>query len=822
MADAAEVLPLPDEEPVDETPKSDDSTTASGSGEDKGKGVSFGTFLTVGPKEFRNVTIVGYDSLRDSVRAVRRSGDTVENIQIPYDQFKTLLETQRQSDLATGRKPKKNLSGAVRGMFGKNVSLEGKAAQVIGYDAQNDEVLVNDDSGRRWMKSGDMLRSTQNVSSGTKPRDLRAVPAPTESAAPAEAARVVQDSGADIDPDKTAQIQRAFEQGRITVQDPPGQTTVGLSVDTTGKVLRQVETSSTTVQPSRIDYVSSRGESVALTDVDVAISEVTAPINIETTVSVQAAPQTTSVSSIRATREALQQTRSTSVSAAPVQGAAAAVAAVSAIIPASNTGALAAVAAAQNVLAAYDKSAAVRQNQLQQISNQISDVGNRINDLQQRSRQALSSGNGTQAAQFERQVVQAQADRTSLLDQQTDLQVTRINENNKAGQIVEAVQKLAPDENGVVPDEQVAAVQRLLPGISPTLTATPFAASTSAAAATALPTPPKVALPRTFAPGIPSRPTSAPVNPSVRTPKPLRPLTGGSSSYGAQTQRAADLYNAQQRDRQAGNGFSGAGSEEMMGQDAYETAFASEGGLPSFTGPLDIPERRTQSYAAGAEDEEEPADIYGSSEEESRARMADINRSLAGEGPATPQESVGVLSGAGRQPGVESITTSAPAPQPESLGPSPDEIARQAQFQGAIAATVLEQQQQEEQEQQLTAAAGATGEAASKAKQIQSAKAAISDVVDAFDAIHGFADVIGLIGTFAHLNARLVLTIFKKDLPLIPRANFPWECSAFFCFDIMVVFAALSSFIVPIIIFAAILAVLGGAAFGVADLLGAV
>jgi hypothetical protein len=160
MADAAEVQPLPDEEPIDETPQSDDSSEA----DQPGKDVSFGTFLTVGPKATRNVTIIGYDSLRNTVRAVRRSGDTVENIQIPYEQYKTLLDAQRESDLASGRKTKKNLSKAVSGYFGKSVALDGKSAQVIGYDAQSDEVLVSDSEGPRWMKSGEMLRSTQNLS----------------------------------------------------------------------------------------------------------------------------------------------------------------------------------------------------------------------------------------------------------------------------------------------------------------------------------------------------------------------------------------------------------------------------------------------------------------------------------------------------------------------------------------------------------------------------------------------------------------------------------------------------------------------------------
>lgn len=796
MADAAEVQPLPDEEPIAETPQNDDSAAA----DQPGKDVSFGTFLTVGPKATRDVTIIGYDRLRDSVRAVRRAGNSVENIQIPYDQYKTLIEAQRASDLASGRKTKKNLSKAVSGYFGKSVSLDGKSAQVIGYDAQSDEVLVSEGSESRWMKSGDMLRGTQNlsrnplttsvptenVSSQAKPRDLR----------------VIQEQGQEIDEDKTAQIQRAFEQGRITVQDGPGQRTVGLSVDASGKVLRQVETSLPSIEPAQINFVSSRGETIALTDVDVAIPEITAPINVNAEISVEAPASVPAPAvSIKATRESLKQQRAGAAKTAG--GTAAAVAAIAASIPAANTNAAAVMSAAQSVLAAYDASAAARETQIQQISGQIAEVSSRINDLQQRSRQSLAAGNGAQASQYEKQMIQAQTERASLLDQQTDLQITRINETNKAAQIVEVVRKIKPSADGSIPDEQIEAVQRMLPK---TVSLVPPAPSASAA----LPKPPAVS-PRAFAPGIPSRRTSAAVSPSVRTPKPLRPLGGSLSTIGGQAQRAVDLNAGQAYDRGTRNGFSDAGAEEVLSADAYESAFSTEGGLEPFSGPLDSSQAQVQTYVAGADDEEpEPADIYGAREQAGKEEMKRIHAAGAG------AESYGRLQ-QDTQPqdtGPVREQRTVPISTPSPTGPSPEEIARASALQQAVAQAV--QQQSQQQQEQATGQASISEE--EKNKQIQNAKKTISNLVDAFDAAHGIGDVVGILMTVAHINGRLLLTIFKKDMPFFPKAGYPFECTAFACLDLMVCIVAIEAMIVPIVIIAAIIAAVSGATFGLSEL----
>ncbi len=799
MADAAEVQPLPDEEPIDETPQSDDSSEA----DQPGKDVSFGTFLTVGPKATRNVTIIGYDSLRDSVRAVRRSGDTVENIQIPYEQYKTLLDAQRESDLASGRKTKKNLSKAVSGYFGKSVALDGKSAQVIGYDAQSDEVLVSDAEGPRWMKSGEMLRSTQNLS-----RNPLATPSTSRarSRSASKEPRIIQDQGGEIDQDKTAQIQRAFEQGRITIQDPPGQRTVSLSVDTDGKVLRQLETTLSSIQPSQIEYVSSSGQSIALTDVDVAIPAVTAPLNVEATIETTATIPSSSQTSIRATREALQQSRA--ASGAIAQGAVAAVAAVAATIPATNTGATAAIAAAQNVLATYANSAANRQNQIQELSNQISDVSNRINELQQRSRQSLAGGDGGQAAVYEQQMVQAQSERRSLLDQQTDIQVTAINENNKAALIVKAVEELVPDKSGEIPEAKVLAVQRLLPRLPSVAPRTQQGGA--AAASAALPTPPRVAPPRAYAPGIPTRPTASAANPAIRSPKPLRPLGGSLSTLGGQARRAADFNADQAYDRGAGQ----QAYEDSTLSDSSEEALATEGGLAPFSGPLDTPQAQTQTYAAGADDEEdEPADIYGAREEEGRSRMSEINQSLSTE----PRQTERFDSGIENRPSSESATISTPAERPRPpVGPSQQEIARAAALQQATAQAIQRQGQQQQNQKNGQIAAD---QAESQKQKIQTAKKTFSNLVDAFDTVHGAADVVGILLTVAHLNIRLILTVFKRDLPFTPRAGYPYECGVILCFDILVCLAVLSAIMGVIIFIASVTGAVSSVSFGLSELI---
>ncbi|MCE9586165.1 hypothetical protein K8R04_02505 [Candidatus Uhrbacteria bacterium] len=753
MADAAEVLPLPEEEPAQEAPQSDDSAAA----DDSGKDVSFGTFLTVGPKETRNVTIVGYDSLRDTVRAVRRSGDSVENIQIPYEQYKTIIEAQKESDKATGRTTKKNLSGAVRGFFGKNVSLEGKTAQVIGYDAQNDEVLVNDGAGRRWMKSGEMLRGTQTVSSSAP------LPTARSTKTSKQSSRVVRDQGTKVD----------------------------FSDDASGKAVRQVEVSGTSIQPSN--------------------PEITAPLkattsaSASTSTSASASVSTSPASaSIRETRIELQSERAASAGATTPQSAIAAVASVAAAIPASDTGAAAIIAAAQNVLAAYGASASAREGQIQQLSGQISEVSNRINDLQQRSRTASAGGNSAQASQLKQQIVQSQADRDSLLHQQTDLQVARINEDNKADQIVQAVQRLEPDASGVVPDDKVAAVQKLLPSIAAPTSAQREVAS----AAAALPRPTSTAAPRAYAPGIPSRRASATASPSVRTPKPIRPLGGSLSSIGGQAQRAVELGAAQSYDRGARNGYTGAGSEDTMERDSYEDAFATEGGQGGYSGPLDLPERKPQTYAAGAGDEEpEPADIYGAKEEAGRAEMKRIHGGSA-EGQMQSGQRPPEMAG---RPGSDQVSGQNQDQAP--TGPTPQELARASALQQATAQAVQRQGQQK-------AATSEAGQSESQMEKIRAAKKTISNLIDAFDTAHGAFDVIGILMTIAHLNGRLVLTFFKKDLPFFPQAGFPYECSAIACLDLAMCLSAMMTMLGPVILLAAIIAAISSATFGLSDVIG--
>jgi hypothetical protein len=795
MADAAEARPLPDEEPVEETPITDDPSATDDSGEDKGKDVSFGTFLTVGPKQFRNVTIIGYDSLRDSVRAVRRSGDSVENIQIPFDEYKTLIEAQRQNDIASGRRPKKTASKAVRGVFGRNITLDGQSAQVIGFDAQTDEILVSDANGRRWLKSSEAL---------ARPTVARSISGTPSTATAAQETKILREQGAEIDPDRTAQIQNAFQQGRITIADAPGQKTVGLSVDTNGRVLREVETSLPQIQPARLSYISSSGQSVALDDVDVAIPEITAPLQVNASATTQtfSAPS----ASIRATRQSLQEGRTVSV-AIPVGGAANIAATIATTIPATNTAAMAAVSAAQQVLATYDQAVAARQTQVDQLAAQVGEVSQQINTLQQSSREALVAGNATQASAYERQIAPLQQQRASLLERRTSIEVARINEGNKASEIVEALQDLKPDQKGAIPQEKILVLQALLPR---SVGAVPVPSLASAAAS--LPTPPAVQ-PRAFAPSIPTRPTNAAPSPAVRTPKALRPLGESLSTFGGQARRAVDFNADQQGDRFAGNGETETpgGAEEMLGEDAFEAAFVTEGGREGYSGPLDLPEAQPQSYVADAEDEPEPADIYGAAEEEGRTRMRQLNRQqgVESQGAVLPEELLP------QRPETATIQALPPQSAPRApAGPSPAELSRAAAFQRATTQAVAAQAQRQDQQQKQSMAERAAG----LEQQAENVRRNFSRLVDAFDTAHGFEDVIGLLMTFADLNIRLLMTLFDRKSKIFPKAAYPIECTAIACFDIMVVISLMCFISIPIIIIAALIATVSGASFGIPEL----
>jgi len=247
-----------------------------------------------------------------------------------------------------------------------------------------------------------------------------------------------------------------------------------------------------------------------------------------------------------------------------------------------------------------------------------------------------------------------------------------------------------------------------------------------------------------------------------------------------------------------------------MGEDALQNALNTEGGQESFAGPLDIPEARVQSYAANAEDEPEAADIYGSNEEEGRERMKRINRSSGERVRSSESTESNDSSSPENDLPYESDTSLGPA------GPTPQEIARASALQQATASAANAQSQTKQSTTEKVAQA-----VEGQKKKIATAKKTISNLVDAFDAIHGFEDVVGLLMTFAHLNARLALTVFKKDLPFVPRAGFPYECAVIGCFDLIVVLFALCIIIGPIIIISAIFSVFGGAAFGIAEIFSA-
>lgn len=719
MADAASATPMPAPEEVPEPGIKD---------------VSFGTFLSVGPKEYRNTTIVGFDSMRGTVNAVRRKGDSIESIQIPYEKYKGLIEAQKVNDLATGRKTKKNLSKAIRGFFRRDVVLDGKVSQVIGYDGQSDEVLVTDEKGPRWMKSGEMLGRTAIFSAAPVP----ATNFSTKTSAPSS--KIKPSSVSSITPIET------------------------------------VEAVSTPVESSEVSKTAEIKTSIKSSSPSAPAPAPSAP---ELTVT------------IAETREALKQQRSTSKETSAIQSASSTVANVSATIPASDTNATAIISAAQNVLTAYTASASARENQMQQISGQITEVSNRINDLQQRSRSASAGGNIVQAEQFTQQMNSAQTERDGLLRQQMNLQVASINEEQKVEQITEAVKKLVPDKDGVVPEDQIIAVQKLLPR-STTQQVVPLRRTA--------PTTPSSKPPvQRGRPAVSARPMgSAP----VQTVKPiLRALPIGNQErqavdFNADTQRF-------RRSQQGGFGATGAGFESAFGDNEIPL---SDGGSERYSGPLALPTMKPQTYAAGAGDEEpEKPDYIGEEEKAGQQRMADIHRGVGDEG----------FEGVSQTP---QLPMTEPEMRAERAPEEPEEdmqsdLSRATLFQAGTNEAVREEETKK-QESSLEAAQNAK----TAAEKLVKLRQTFSRLWTAFDTAHGVFDIEGIAEAFLQLNGRLLMTFLKKDVKLLPKAEYPYEVAAIIGFDLFAVLAALMSIIGPIIVLTAIVVAGAGAAGSLANL----
>lgn len=829
MADTAEAKPLSDDGAADAPSQPTNPSGASNAGEEKGKNVAFGTFFTVGPKEYRDVTILGYNRSKNTVNAIRRSGNSSLQIEIPYEQYKTLLETQRASDLATGRKSKKNSSKIIQGFFGRSIPRLENGAQVIGYDAQSDEVLVKSSKGTSWIKPADVLKATQ----------LFQAPNPdiSEAKAATKKSSVLVEKGGRIDEERTAILRKAIQEGRVKIEDVPGQKIRNVSVDINGRILREVETAAETLQPIKIRLETQDRGSATTENLEEIFQELTkniasaAPDQIKTEIKIEI-PQTAdedegaAAETIRELRKQMGESRPP---AASIESVSKILDEVSVEIPSTANNA-SVIAGAKSIVDALGRAEQKRTEQMSQISGRLKELGDQIDAVQKESRAAISANKISEGFKIRAGLAALEKERQSLLMQQTNAQVQGVFINQRLDEIAASAERLVTEGQEKNLDANLADFQKLIdrekiaaPSLAspepPSLAqyersraaekaaGSRVPAGASSGPSLASPEPPSLAqyergraaekavgagsAPRTFAPSPPIRP----VNPGIaklraRLAKPIKPL--GANPVGTDAARAVDFNAAQQADRVAGrNGIGAAGAEQEMPRDAYESAMSQAGALPGYRGPLDLPERKARSYAAGAEDEVEAPDFYGAAEEAGRKRQAEVN---IGAGEA------GALEAPGEAGALEaSSTEQAPSGDQEAQpagpsGPSQDEMARAAALQSAVAMTIAQaaKQQEQKQEQDKT---GALQKAEEAKKQIKNVKQAISNLIDAGDAITGLADIIGLIETFVHLNLRLLLTFFKKDLPFIPRAGYPIECGAIACMDINICINVLQPFI---------------------------
>lgn len=758
MADgsSAPATPIPEEIPKQavESPKVDEATSSPQSGDDQGKDVSFGTFLTVGSATTKsNITVTGYNSLSGKVEALRRAGNGMIKVEIPYAEYKELIKAQKASDVATGRKQKKNLSKAIRGFYRKSVAIDGKSSQVIGYDGQTDEVLVNDEKGQpHWMKSGEMLSRTAVFSTPDKPVTNTAAASSSQST-----------------PSKTS----TAPQEQIHLQAP-----------------KTVPAESTTITaPTGVKQSSEEDDDYSI---KTEVERETKPGSGQ-----QHAPKLPSATAtISGTREALKQQRASSESGSVIQSATAIVAAVAATIPSSNTNASAVVAAAQNTLQQYAVSEAKRENQLHEISGKITEASDRVNDLQLRSHSASKGGNIAQAQQLQSEMKSAQTERDSLLQQQMNLQVVTINEESKARQIGESVQQLTPNNEGVIPEEKIKNVEKTLP--RSVLKPPPaFKPSTS------IPKPKKPqARPST---NTSTNTTTNSGSRPVQTVKPaLRALP-----ISNEANRAVEFGAGQERSRgesmQDNSIMTDSSSGESMG--AYDMGQKRSVAIPK------MPMTPSQSTINEQEEREKQSDDIGQSEKEGQDRMSAIHRGTsgepdeAGEGATSMQEPTSESS--------ESQEPSEPSSQPTGTErQQQNQMATAAKINQQK--TVAKKEQDEKKKNRDEA--GAMEKAESASKMLKKAKLWRTRLMEAYETAEGSMDIIGIVEAIAVANIRQVLTFFKKDLPFLPQSEYPYECAAVGCLDTMVCMTMLVQMMIPIIILAAIIAAVYGATHGLSDM----
>ena len=804
MADTAEAKPLSDDGAANEPTNPAGSLAASSAKGELGKDVAFGTLLTVGPKEYRDITVLGYDRQRNTVRAMRRQGDSFLNIEVPYDEYKKLLVAQRASDLATGRRPKKNSAKVIRGFFGRATPYVGGGSQVVGYDAQSDEVLVKGPKGTRWIKSADILKASQSTIK-VPANDTIATPVstlPTINPLPTRRGNPLKD-------------------GKIKIT-AANDTVPDVSIDNAEKIPGGISAGTAFAGPS---------ENVTVSAID--------------------QEQEDQADAIAELRLQLSQAKA---KGAKLEQAAQAITSVGVLVRDTNPAAAQAIAGAEKMLANLQVRAATRQTQTGQMKAQLDVLGTQINELQQQRNTLARGKNLKDAMNLLPQIKELQEQRDGLLLQMTNASAIEIFENQRAGELLAQVEKMVPTEEGEISTQGLEDLQKYLeaeriippplasfappslagyksskaeqrkagasaaatpPSTTPRLASpeTPSLANNErsradqrkagASAAAAPPSkgpvlsapeqpPLPSAGPRTYAPSAPIRTRLATTadRKKLGPPKPLRALT-----LNPDQQRAVRLGTEQQLARNEG----------------YESAMAQEGGLPGYRGPLDVPEAKKRTYTAGAQEQEfESPDIYGASEEQARARQADINRGMPMTGPEAEAED-GQQGQQQKQYPQEQAPAEVPL-SPEDAAPeanAADEVAKAMALQRMTAAALLAQQQQQEKQKKGTA----LQQAESMKKQVESVKKNFSRIYSAGDTILGAAtfDPFELIEEILYLNLRLLLTFFKKKLPYVPQAGYPIECTAIGCFDLMMCLSVVSSVIMPFVFLMIVIGVIAGA-----------
>ncbi len=732
---------------------------------DQNPKIPFGTFLEFGPTRYRNVTVAGYDKGTDTVIAYRRSGDGVSRVNIPRKEYEQIEALQQAYQKRTGRKQKKFLHGFVGGLYGKNLKYNGENSRVIGYDGQRGEVLMQSAEGKAsWVGAGDVLASVKSGGSvaktitGSVPAAGSAVSKPLAVVIPFAPTAPVTDSTKPTSPSEVVEHQTTAEELAAAEEEAQEQEQEPLSP-------RDVERLTRELKPVTVSTAASvSAESVSIPSV--------------------AAPST---GGIRQVRQELAQTRTAAGSAARTN----AEVQIDADLP-SAPGAItqaAVVTKAKVVVKALGSRIGQNQAKSLQINAQISDMGGRISDIDRRIQQAPPN----QVAELEAQAEALQEQRRGLQNQLTTVTVQISNDRQTSDTIQNALDQVASYPPEKAPTQVIQDLRSAIPPaaslpvtiIKPTTEAVGAAAAALRAPAARIPLSP--AAKQFFDQNRPSASRAGGSIPIQAVKPPLRALPEVST----EARRATQLNRGQAISRRRSER-----PTELGLTDALEEAMATEGALPGYSGVLDIPEGHAQSYAAGAKNEPEEADIYGKSEEEQRIRQASVNRRGAAAAPSAPTREDYEAIDQGTEPGQVYLPQ-----EEEPQTPEVSEADQAARF-AALSSALAQSQMQEEE------AAGEVKTKETFKEKTLAARRLVSRAVDVFDAAHGGVDGIGIVLLLLNENAKLIVTLFGADFYLLPKLSMPLEAGLVIFVDILI-FAVI---VVVLMIFVIIIAALYSAA----------